>query len=716
MPDSAQPGSKARFGVFELDLASGELRKSGVKVRLQEQPFQVLKALAERPGEVVSREELQHRLWPDETFVDFEDGLSTAVRKIRQALGDSASSPRFIETLPKRGYRFVAPVDQPLEPDATKRIPPVPPRRGLAWAVVAAAGAVALAWMLATPSAPPLEATIEPLQAAPLTSLPGDEVTPEFSPDGSQVAFAWAASEDEDLDIYVKVVGESEPIQLTDNPADDFGPAWSPDGKWIAFGRRNLSSGMIATILLPALGGGEREIHIHPDLSPRVAVRLYDWALDSEWLIAPKGGLERERGFALIPRRGGVPRDLTKPPRTAGAATWDKRPAVSPDGQQLAFMRCVGAGCHLFVGPLAAAGLTEAEVRQLTSGSSVRDVAWSPDGRDVIYEHSFLSPRLSRIPADGSAPARLLGVNGGHLAVSPASLRLAYASGRVRADIWLQPLSNPGQAGGPPERVVASSVVDTQPDFSPAGNRIAFSSTSSGSTEIWVADVDGSKPTRLTEFDGPQTGTPRFSPNGERLLFNSMVAGNREVFVLDQLSGAPRRLTNTPAEDTLPSWSHDGLWIYFTSDRTKVRQIWKIPSEGGKAVQLTQNGGSSGLESHDGEYFYYINQGGEPARNGWGQIWRVPSQGGDEEIVFAGSAHTHRLAIGDAGLYYHPAAPADGPWSIDYLDFSTGQTRTVVDLGREPFSGLSLSPDGRSLLYSRVESRESDLMLVEDFE
>ena len=99
-----------RFGVFELNLASGELRKSGVKIRPQEQPFQVLKALVERPGDVVSREELGQRLWPDETFVDFEDGLSTAVRKIRQALGDSATNPRFIETLPKRGYRFTAPV------------------------------------------------------------------------------------------------------------------------------------------------------------------------------------------------------------------------------------------------------------------------------------------------------------------------------------------------------------------------------------------------------------------------------------------------------------------------------------------------------------------------------------------------------------------------------------------------------------------------------
>jgi cholera toxin transcriptional activator len=100
----------ARFGVFELDLSAGELRKSGVKLRLQEQPFQVLALLLERAGDVVTREELQQKLWPSDTFVDFDHSLNTAINKVREALGDSASSPRYVETLARRGYRFIAPV------------------------------------------------------------------------------------------------------------------------------------------------------------------------------------------------------------------------------------------------------------------------------------------------------------------------------------------------------------------------------------------------------------------------------------------------------------------------------------------------------------------------------------------------------------------------------------------------------------------------------
>ncbi len=110
MPAPQSNSKIARFGVFELDLSAGELRKNGRKIRLQEQPFQVLASLIEHPGEVVSREDLRQKLWPSDTFVDFDHSLNTAINKVREALGDSASNPRYVETLARRGYRFVAPV------------------------------------------------------------------------------------------------------------------------------------------------------------------------------------------------------------------------------------------------------------------------------------------------------------------------------------------------------------------------------------------------------------------------------------------------------------------------------------------------------------------------------------------------------------------------------------------------------------------------------
>jgi DNA-binding winged helix-turn-helix (wHTH) protein len=122
--DTASPSQTRtiRFGIFEVDLQAGELRKQGVKSKLQEQPFQLLQILLERPGEVVTREELRQRIWRADTFVDFEGGVNNAVKRLREALGDKAENPRFIETLPKRGYRFIGEVNGSVQPIPANRL------------------------------------------------------------------------------------------------------------------------------------------------------------------------------------------------------------------------------------------------------------------------------------------------------------------------------------------------------------------------------------------------------------------------------------------------------------------------------------------------------------------------------------------------------------------------------------------------------------------
>jgi eukaryotic-like serine/threonine-protein kinase len=129
-----------RFGVFEVHVRSGELRKQGVRIKLQEQPFHVLTVLLQRPGEVVTREELRSQNWPADTFVDFDNSLNTAINKLREALGDSAESPRFIETMPRRGYRFIAPVTSV---DGRGEVAPAAPSHGWKFTVLIVALAIA---------------------------------------------------------------------------------------------------------------------------------------------------------------------------------------------------------------------------------------------------------------------------------------------------------------------------------------------------------------------------------------------------------------------------------------------------------------------------------------------------------------------------------------------------------------------------------------------
>ncbi len=232
MEESAPQKRAIRFGVFEVDLDAGELRKSGLKVRLQEQPFQVLVLLLERPGEVLTREELIKKLWPDGTFVEFDRSLNIAVNKIREALGDSAASPRFVETVPRRGYRFVAPVEVLGEP-TQEPARPVSRRRAVwAVAILAVAAAGILIWLRGWQPG----GSVPQLAPIMLSSYPGDESYPSFSPDGNEVAFSWNEEGQDNYDIYRKLIGPGETLlRLTEHTAKDYSPVWSPDGKWIAF-------------------------------------------------------------------------------------------------------------------------------------------------------------------------------------------------------------------------------------------------------------------------------------------------------------------------------------------------------------------------------------------------------------------------------------------------------------------------------------------------
>ena len=251
-----------RFGVFEVDLNSGELRKQGLRVRLQEQPFQLLAALLERPGEIVTRDELVRRLWADGTTVDFDRSLNAAVTRLRQALSDSADVPRYIETVARRGYRFVGFIERPAEEPSLAAVPnPLPPptaRAANPFPLLAVSfgivGLIAVLWLVR-----PAGKRQQPnLSVVPLTTDLGMQRHPSFSPDATQVVYEWLR-EDGQRHLYIKVVGAGDPIPLTSGAAEDFGPVWSPDGRLIAF-LRQLNESTIGLFVVPPLGGVERKI------------------------------------------------------------------------------------------------------------------------------------------------------------------------------------------------------------------------------------------------------------------------------------------------------------------------------------------------------------------------------------------------------------------------------------------------------------------------
>jgi DNA-binding winged helix-turn-helix (wHTH) protein len=231
-----------RFADFEVDVRVGELRKHGRRLRLQEQPLRILAMLLERPGELVTREEMRLSLWPADTFVDFDHGLNSAVARLRERLNDSADAPRFVETVPRRGYRFIGQVKEPgpapAPPDVTAvaQDPRLFLRAGFhrAWGAFGSVLFVFLLLVLRTHGSPSKKAapSLPPPEIIPLAGLAGYEVGPSFSPDGNQVAFTEINGR-QNSGIYTSIVGGEGSLRLTSNRGDCC-VAWSPDGTTIS--------------------------------------------------------------------------------------------------------------------------------------------------------------------------------------------------------------------------------------------------------------------------------------------------------------------------------------------------------------------------------------------------------------------------------------------------------------------------------------------------
>ena len=261
-----------------------------------------------------------------------------------------------------------------------------------------------------------------------------------------------------------------------------------------------------------------------------------------------------------------------------------------------------------------------------------------------------------------------------------------------------------------PTKLISSTLSDLCPQYSPDGKRIVFGSTRSGSNEVWVCDSDGANLNKLTSFGGPDVGTPRWSPDGRQIAFDSLNEGQRDIYVINAGGGIPRRLTVESSGDVRPSWSRNGRWIYFGSNRSGDWQVWKAPAEGGQAVQVTKQGGREAFESPDGKFVYYGKA------NGLTSLWRTPVAGG-EEVQVLDQIFQGYWAVLERGIYFVNPKATPHP-TIAFFSFATAQTTQIVVLKKELAllsPGFGVSPDGRWILLSQIDQRESDIMLMENF-
>jgi Tol biopolymer transport system component len=562
-------------------------------------------------------------------------------------------------------------------------------RRWTVPAMAALAVCLAMAVWIWRDKATPVRAP----RITPFTAYEGLERNPSFSPNGNQIAFSWNGPDQKNWDIYVKAIGEDVPRRLTTNPAEDFNPIWSPDGQQIAFLRRTSHTSMPLIVIVPAAGGPEREVTRLTAFFMNITHPIAWWP-DGKSLVYRKPLRPRTTGSLY---RRFVDTGEEKPLAYEDDPGTDSQP-TAVDENRLAVIRNLNSA-RSAVCLAVRGGKTEC----LPPGELIDGLVLQPDGKSLLYA---AESAIWRVAVRGNHLGRANRVLDGSfpdLTGDRQGKRLAFTRAYTDLNIWKITLGSRKV-----EKLISSSAEEADADYSPDGERIAFTSNRSGHSELYTCQKDGSGVRQLTSLRG-DVGSPVWSPDGRSIAFDAVTEDTRwaNVYIVSAAGGAPRHLTNGDQGAAIfPLWSSDGRWIYYSIGRIS---FWKIPWDGGTAVQVSNFGGKADPRlSGDGRSVYYMGQVFE------GGVHRLDLASSNHTIVAGTERAMYRnWALAGGGIYF---VEDTAPTLLRFLDFRTNRVKTAANLPGKPNTrkrGLAISPDGSSLLYTSVDNEIGDIMLIE---
>jgi Tol biopolymer transport system component/DNA-binding winged helix-turn-helix (wHTH) protein len=715
----AESRRQIRFGEFRVDLETAELRNNGNKTSLQGQPLQILALLLERPGKLVTREELKKKLWPSDTFVDFDQSLNRAVNRLREALDDSADQPRFIETLPRRGYRFIAPVidggGNGIAPTGeahesiANRVAAIPlssgpegehssegiagcSTRSLIWAVaVVAVVLTALTSRFLLRLQRPLEG---PFYLS--IALPAQARDIALSPDGNSLAFVGPAPDGHADVLWIRSLRSASAKALPGSEGASY-PFWSPDDREVAF----FADGKLRRV--PSSGGAVQVICDAP------SGRGGSWSRDDIIVFTP----QLFDGMFRVPAGGGAPVKVTN-----GNAVGDplhRWPTFLPDGKHFLFLAAdFGEGLPPERYGIFAASLAGAPpVRLLAANSNVAYAA--PGYLLFVRDGSLLAQRFDsehlRLAGDPFAVANgVLYRSESARAVFSVShtgelVYEAASGGNLTELAWYDRLGKHLAALGPSGNYFG-------PRLSWDGLRVAFEIGDLQSTisQIWVSDARAWRPSRLT-FEKKHHMSPIWAPDGKRMVFAqpaNRVPHVDNLFEQSSEGSSNLELLDTPEVDSAPSdWSHDGRFVFFVKTNNKTnRDIWVLPMFGERKAYgflRTEADENQGQLSPDGHWLAYSsNQSGK-----W-EVYAVRfPNGSDQRQVSSGGGRQPRWRADGKELFYLSMEKKMMSVSVSKTDpllFGSPlvlfQTRAHDPVAGSESLSYDVSPDGKQFLIN----------------
>ena len=535
------------------------------------------------------------------------------------------------------------------------------------------------------------------LKRVDLNNEAGAKLYPAFSPDGAHLVYT-ARAADDNSHIFVRDMPDGKPQQLTNGASNDIGPVYSPDGKQIAFVR--LSQGKGECVVIPAGGGAEREFPgcTAPDDEGQPFPGV-SWMHDGRSLAVVQQAEQKPAAIAILSLDNGTIHPITQPP----PGGQDSTPVVSPDGNSIAFLRSTGGQS----GDIFVCDTAGAHPQRVTfDDRAIRGISWTRDGQDLLYTGARAGGwRLWRLPAYGGSPRDLIiaGRNAQYVTASPAGNRLVYTENSMASSIWRAPLN---ESEGEERAIIRSRGQEGGARYSPDGKMIADISDQTGSDEIWLSDADGGNRVQVTNFKGPGLARIRWSPDGKSLIFDADAQQGNDLYVVPAVpNGKPVRVQLSAING---AWSHDGKTIYFQAHD----HIWKAAADGGSPQQITErNGAAQPIESADGKFIYFRN---------WRTFWRLPVGGGEEEEAIVPEHSlmwSTTLQPSKTGMYYLEFEQNRRQPVVSFYDYATKKTSVVFRMKSSGGKILtySISPDGKYILYSRIDQSQTNFQMVENF-
>ena len=654
--------------------------------------------------------------------------VRSEARRLRSKLDAYAATESpdetFRITVPKGGYfaeftdlrsQHVIQVPEPLAPLHVPKVEKHLPGISLLWPRVAltlscvALAVIALVLVLKPwPHDRVRGNEADSFDIVPLSDEIGQQFSPSISPDGSRIAYVWDGNGN-NFDIYTKQLRTGVVSRITTSPAADTHPAWSPDNQHLAFLRQAEAGDELLVKQLP--NGPERVLaHV------RGAGPLSGWASNNAlsgcqglaWSPDGQGivladSLEGRPGLGLarVDLSSGAEHPLTTP----RVEDEDCYPRISPNGEQIAFVRYISHG----VGEIFTIRSDGSQEKQLTrSQTTIRGIDWTADGERLIYAAQRRgSYELREVSSHGGDPRPIPADT--NSASDPAIARdgswMAFVNSTENWNIWRVPVRN-GHLGRP-ERLLASSGHNHSPSISPNGKLIAFVSDRSGAPEIWFANLDGSNLHQVTHYGGPWLGTIRWSPDSKSIVFDARPNGHSGIFTMPAAGGKSTAFEQDSFEARRPFWSRDGKSIYFDTTRTGQPQIWKRDLETGAQRVLEPRDYIAPQESIDGKTIFFSSNTSDQS------VWSSDANGNHPVPLDALRPDpVLNWSVGAQGIYF-----TEGDINTATFYLYSFHDQTIHELGRLPQTlsqgtpSLVVSPDGHWLLYTAIDLVRSDIKL-----